>query len=593
LPNDFSVADLMLRIRIRNDNQSENFSLTGGSLLIGRVDDGNSKRFVVNDRYVSRDQLTIEELPDNRVRVENRGGKVTLSDGTVAERGETVEVSTPVAISVGFTTLEVTPEIDPEPQGAFQTIAKPIKGSPDGPTLSPVFAARGVPAPDKLAQVFETLISVQRSAAGSSEFYRDTAQAVVQLVGLDRGMVLLRSGDGWDTAGAYTEDAELGTSFSTSILKRVLAEERTFFEPLTESMADSLVKVEAVVASPIFNASEEIVGVVYGSRDTRTDSSSGGIQPLQAQIVQILAATVSAGLARIDQEKEATRLKIQFEEFVSPEIAQELQRNPALLEGQNRDITCLFCDLRSFSEISEKLGARDTYLLMNDVMDQLTKRVLEHQGVIINYAGDGLAAMWNAPTDQPDHADRACRTALAMQSEMAQLNDSWLVKTEIPLRIGVGINSGVAQVGNAGSKQRIKYGPMGHTVNVASRVEGVTKVLGIPILLTEQSLKKMTVTMATRRLRQVKVVGITETVSVFELFGELAEDSWSQLRDAYERALKLSEENHSDEAIRILDQLLSKMPGMDDRPTMLLESMLREGPFDPILQLDGKRSAPS
>jgi adenylate cyclase len=582
----------MLRIRISNDNQNENVSLTEGSLLIGRVDDGNSKRFIVNDRYVSRDQLTIEELPENRARVENRGGKIIFSDGTVAERGETVEVSIPVAISVGFTTLEVTPEII-KPPAVYDTIARPIKGAPDGLTLSPVFAARGVPDPDKLAQVFETLISVQRSAAGSSEFYRDTAQAVVQLVGLDRGIVLLRSGDGWDTAGAYTEDAELGTSFSTSILKRVLAEERTFFEPLTESMADSLVKVEAVVASPIFHASGEIVGVVYGSRDTRTDSSTGGIQPLQAQIVQILAATVSAGLARIDQEKEATRLKIQFEEFVSPEIAQELQRNPALLEGQNRDITCLFCDLRSFTEISEKLGARDTYLLMNDVMDQLTKRVLEHQGVIFNYAGDGLAAMWNAPTDQPDHADRACRTALAMQSEMAQLNDSWLAKTEIPLRIGVGINSGVAQVGNAGSKQRIQYGPMGHAVNLASRVEGVTKVLGIPILLTEQSLERMTVTMATRRLRQVKVIGINEPVSVFELFGELAEDSWSQLRDAYEQALSLSEDNHSDEALRILDQLLSKMPGMDDRPTMLLESKLREGSFDPILQLDSKRSAPS
>jgi adenylate cyclase len=582
----------MLRIRISNDNQNENVSLTEGSLLIGRVDDGNSKRFIVNDRYVSRDQLTIEELPENRARVENRGGKIIFSDGTVAERGETVEVSIPVAISVGFTTLEVTPEII-KPPAVYDTIARPIKGAPDGLTLSPVFAARGVPDPDKLAQVFETLISVQRSAAGSSEFYRDTAQAVVQLVGLDRGIVLLRSGDGWDTAGAYTEDAELGTSFSTSILKRVLAEERTFFEPLTESMADSLVKVEAVVASPIFHASGEIVGVVYGSRDTRTDSSTGGIQPLQAQIVQILAATVSAGLARIDQEKEATRLKIQFEEFVSPEIAQELQRNPALLEGQDRDITCLFCDLRSFTEISEKLGARDTYLLMNDVMDQLTKRVLEHQGVIFNYAGDGLAAMWNAPTDQPDHADRACRTALAMQSEMAQLNDSWLAKTEIPLRIGVGINSGVAQVGNAGSKQRIQYGPMGHAVNLASRVEGVTKVLGIPILLTEQSLERMTVTMATRRLRQVKVIGINEPVSVFELFGELAEDSWSQLRDAYEQALSLSEDNHSDEALRILDQLLSKMPGMDDRPTMLLESKLREGSFDPILQLDSKRSAPS
>jgi adenylate cyclase len=579
----------MLNIRIRNDNQNEDIALSEGPLSMGRVEDPGVNRTVINDRYVSRNQLTIEELPNETVRINNHGSKITFSDGTAAEKGETVEVNVPVGITVGFTTLEITRNVDLEPKDAFQTIARPIMGAPDAQTLSPVFASQGAPSAAKLTQVFETLISVQRSAAGSSEFYKDTAQAVVQLVGLDRGMVLLRSGDGWDTAGAFTERPDHGATFSTSILKRVLADERTFFEALADdNQAASLATVEAVVASPIFNASEDIVGVVYGSRDTRADSTSRGIHPLQAQIVQILAASVSAGLARIDQEKEASRLKVQFEEFVSPEIARELQRNPTLLEGQDREITCLFCDLRSFSAISEKLGARETYLLMNDVMDHLTKCVLQYQGVIINYAGDGLAAMWNAPTDQPDHADRACLTALAMQSEIAQLNDTWQDKTEIPLRIGIGINSGIAQVGNAGSKQRIKYGPMGHTVNVASRVEGATKYLGIPVLLTEQTLNKMTATMATRRLRQMTVVGINEPVLVFELFGEQAEDNWSQLKDGYEQALSLSEESRCDEAIQILEQLESKMSNLDDRPTILLASALLMDPFDPILRLDGK-----
>ena len=225
---------------------------------------------------------------------------------------------------------------------------------------------------------------------------------------------------------------------------------------------------------------------------------------------------------------------------------------------------------------------------MNDVMDHLTKRVLEYQGVIINYAGDGLAAMWNAPTDQPDHANLACLTALAMQSEMAQLNDNWQDKTEIPLRIGIGINTGIAQVGNAGSKQRIKYGPMGHAVNVASRVEGATKYLGIPVLLTEQTLNKMTATMATRRLCQVRVIGIKEPVSLFELFGEQAEDNWSQLRDGYEQALSLSEESRCEEALQILNQLLKGTSGLDDRPTLLLSSRLAEEDWDPVLQLEGK-----
>ena len=94
--------------------------------------------------------------------------------------------------------------------------------------------------------------------------------------------------------------------------------------------------------------------------------------------------------------------------------------------------------------------------------------------------------------------------------------------------------------------------------------------------------------MATRRLRQVTVVGINEPVTVFELFGEQAEDTWSQLRDGYLQALSLSEERRCDEALVILDQLLNTTPGMDDRPTIRLASDLLVDPFDPILRLDGK-----
>jgi adenylate cyclase len=579
----------MLTIRIRNDNQSQEVTLDKGTLSFGRVAEETGERVIIQDRYVSRHQLTIEALPDDQLRVENHGGTITFSDGTVAEKGESVEVAVPVGITVGFTTLEILQKISLDEHDVYQTIARPIQGVVDAQTLPPVVDSATAPTADQLAQVFETLLSVQRAAAGSSEFYLETAQAVVQLVGLDRGMVLLRSGDGWDTAGAFSKTEEFGTGFSTSILKRVLSESRTFFEAIpTGDTPASLAKVAAVVASPIFNAEEEIVGAVYGSRDTRAEGTGKGIEPLQAQIVQILAAAVSAGLARIDQEKEAARLKVQFEEFVSPEIARELQRNPALLEGQNREITSLFCDLRSFSAISEKLGARDTYLLMNDVMDQLTQRVLEHQGVIINYAGDGLAAMWNAPTDQHDHADRACLTALAMQEEMAGLNDRWQEKTTIPLRIGIGINTGTAQVGNAGSKQRIKYGPMGHSVNVASRVEGATKYLGVPILITEQTIQEMSITMATRRLCQVRVIGIQEPVSLFELFGQRPEEQWSQIKEDYEQALSLSEDSRYDEALELLERMLKQMPAQDDRPTLLLASRVAEDSFDPIMQLEGK-----
>jgi adenylate cyclase len=171
---------------------------------------------------------------------------------------------------------------------------------------------------------------------------------------------------------------------------------------------------------------------------------------------------------------------------------------------------------------------------------------------------------------------------------MAGLNDRWQEKTTIPLRIGIGINTGTAQVGNAGSKQRIKYGPMGHSVNVASRVEGATKYLGVPILITEQTIQEMSITMATRRLCQVRVIGIQEPVSLFELFGQRPEEQWSQIKKDYEQALSLSEESRYDEALELLDRMLKQMPAQDDRPTLLLASRVAEDSFDPVMQLDGK-----
>jgi adenylate cyclase len=587
----------MLSIRIQNDNQNEQVKLEDGPLTLGRVPAETGNHFVIEDRYVSRNQLSLQELPKGQLRIENHGGDLTLSDGTVISRGETVEADIPVAISVGFTRMEVAPDVTlPGEMGShLQTIARPVRAGSGTETMSPVINMGSAPSASTLASWFETLLNVQQAAAGSAEFYLETAQAIVQLVGLDRGMVLLKSGDAWETAGAYTRLSSTEASFSTSILRKVMSEKRTFFEPISaDEEAASLAQVEAVVASPIFDAEEQIVGIVYGSRDTRTGAEDQGIQPLEAQVVQILAAAVSAGLARVDKEKEAARLKVQFEEFVAPEVAEELQRNPSLLEGQDRQITSLFCDLRGYSSISEQLGPRDTYRMMGDVMDHLTNRVLEFSGVIINYAGDGMAAMWNAPTDQLNHADLACQTALAMQTEMQQLNDAWSEKAGVPLVIGIGINSGSAQVGNAGSSRRIKYGPMGHSVNLASRVEGATKYLGVPILITEHTLQELTSSVTSRRLCQVRVVGITQPVSLYELSATNPAPQWTELKGHYEKALTAFEDRDYASSSKLVDQLMASDFHRSDRPLQILSDRIQDAidgdadEFDPVFELSGK-----
>ena len=142
-------------------------------------------------------------------------------------------------------------------------------------------------------------------------------------------------------------------------------------------------------------------------------------------------------------------------------------------------------------------------------MQHLTARIMESSGVVVDYIGDGLLAMWNAPLEQPDHAALACRAALAMRDGLPELNRRWEGRLGKPIGLGIGINSGAALVGNTGSHQKFKYGPLGHTVNLASRVEGATKHLGVSLLLTGSTRNSLGSSFATRRLCRARVVGIS------------------------------------------------------------------------------------
>src|SRR5207253_3197667 len=131
--------------------------------------------------------------------------------------------------------------------------------------------------------------------------------------------------------------------------------------------------------------------------------------------------------------------------------------------------------------------------------------------------GDGLAAMWNAPTDLPQHADQAVNAAVAMMNELPAINSQWAERLGGIIRLGVGLNTGRAQVGNSGSRRRFKYGPRGHAVNLTSRVEAATKVLGVTGLLTATTRGALTLNLALRRVCRARLTGLVEPVDLFEL----------------------------------------------------------------------------
>jgi adenylate cyclase len=535
----------MLRFTVSNKREQQQFEHASGPLEFGRgAQRNNVPRCVVQDLYVSKDHVRVEETAGGQVRVENlsQRNSIRLSDNSVIGTGQSRDLDTPTRLVVGETAIDVEFVSDTTAEGPLETVASPHS--------SKMLAAGGqhsllqlgrAPTPETLTHWFETVIAVQRAAAGSPEFYAQTAKAIVELVGLDRGLIILRRQGRWAAHARYPDDgAELpGREFSVTILDKVERERRTFFQSAATatSTTESLQGVEAVVASPIFDPRDQVVGAVYGCRSRFNPLVGIGIGPLEAQVMQLLASAVGVGLARMEQEAEAGRLRVQFEQFFSADLARELQRNPRLLEGQEREVTVLFSDIRGFSGLAVRLGPTDTCNLVAHVMDRLTERVREFDGVVVDYMGDGLMAMWNAPADQADHAVKACRAALAMLGDLPALNARWKDHLGGPLRLGIGLNTGRALCGNTGSRQKFKYGPLGHAVNLASRVEGATKHFGIPLLITGTTQALLGNGFATRRLCKVRVVGISEPVDLYELYAETASPEWTARRDMYEGAL--------------------------------------------------------
>jgi adenylate cyclase len=606
----------MLRFHITNKLGRQSHEHPSGPVEFGRGPDAQKKeaiRFVIQDGYVSKDHVRIEEQPESQLRVENLSARnsIRLSDNSIIDKGETRTLKAPVRLTVGETFLDVEVVADPS-SGPLETIASPVRRD-RGSVVADAARIAAVkftipesqidwykaPPIEKLMQWFETFVAVQHAAAGSPEFYAQTSEAVVKLVGLDRGLVILRSpkqgpnvspSQRWMVQARYPDDgSSIGREFSLTILERVMKDRRTFFQssaaPATTS--ESLQGVEAVVASPIFDPQDNVVGFVYGCR-TRFNPQRGiGVGPLEAQVMQVLASSVATGLARQQHEAEASRTRVQFEQFVSAELAQELQKNPTLLTGQEREITVLFSDIRSFSKLSERVGPKLTCELVSDIMDRQSECIRQCEGTVVDFAGDGIMAMWNAPIDQPDHAVKACRAALAMQAALPQIDADWHARIGQGVKIGIGLNTGLAMCGNTGSRTRFKYGPLGHTVNLASRVEGATKQLGVPILITGSTRAKLGDGFATRRLCKVRVVGILGAVDLCELYAEAASPEWVQRRDTYEMALEKFEGGEFGTACRSIYPLLAHEEGNYDMPCLNLITRAVEAIKNPPASFDG------
>jgi adenylate cyclase len=249
------------------------------------------------------------------------------------------------------------------------------------------------------------------------------------------------------------------------------------------------------------------------------------LPPIAPAMALVVATSARAGLDFAEERRLRRRIAEAFGHYLAPAIVDRLTRDPAALKlgGERRTLTILFCDVRGFTAIAEALKDEPERLtaLVNRLLDPLSEAVLAEGGTIDKFIGDCVMAFWNAPLPEPRHAERAVRAGFAMIEAVARLNRDVAAATApglplpAPLAVGVGINTGDCVVGNFGSQRRFDYSALGDAVNLASRLEGLSKLYRVPLLIGPDTAAAVAGAFAVVELDRVAVKGRSDAVAVF------------------------------------------------------------------------------
>jgi len=304
------------------------------------------------------------------------------------------------------------------------------------------------------------------------------------------------------------------------------------------------------------------------------------IYPPAALLISF-AAALSSRL--VLEQKEQRIVREAMGRYLSPAVSQWVLADPDRLRlgGETREMTVLFSDLRQFTTLAHAVTPATLVALLNTYRSEMADVVFRHDGVLAQYAGDAIEAFWNAPMDQADHARRACLTALDMVAALATLRPQFEARGWAHLDLGVGINTGQMVVGNMGSKDRLIYTAVGDPVNVAARLEGLSKEYGVRIVVGEATVTAEPQTFVYRLLDLVAVKGRSEPLRCFEVMARAgALDAAGERRLArYHEALDLYHARRWADALRLLDELGGEAPA--DGPIALYRRRTRALLADP------------
>ncbi len=566
----------MLEITVFNSNDHFQTTVHESAFTVGACGNG-SNRIVVEDELVSDYQCRCELIQGEsgaRLKLTNLGRSMVAGDNSRIHHHVTRELELPCVLGAGQSYIEI---VESKCTESFDRSIRQIEniGTSSPEELTRANSRSEIsPSPDTLSSWFEALGQIQRSTAGEAAFFELAARCVFNPGGLDGCIVLQRQDDDWVIVSQHIPIPVYGVSYRKDLVQRAYQSRLPLFhDSALMADCDCTDGLHASVVCPVFDGEGEVVAMVYGFRRLQERSNRKGIRHLEAKFVSVVADSISAGIIRLNHEADRARKRVLLEQAFSPAVAARLESNPDFLNGQDREVTVLFADLRGFCRISESVGASLTYQLLTDVMNRFTQIVHDHHGVIIDFYGDGMSAFWNAPVDQPDHPMLACKAGVAIIEVMTALNDVWSVEIGQRLRVGVGIHTGNAQVGNSGSQNRLKYGPQGSTVNIASRLEQATKKLGVNVVVSGATAERLSKELIAHRICTAELGGISEPTDVFHLVRPADYAARSDYYVGYEQALQEFESGDFPGALATLTNIAQTAETSQPMLSFLLETV--------------------
>ncbi|MDI6795478.1 MAG: adenylate/guanylate cyclase domain-containing protein [Desulfatibacillaceae bacterium] len=280
----------------------------------------------------------------------------------------------------------------------------------------------------------------------------------------------------------------------------------------------------------------------------------------------------------VTEEAEKRFLKGAFSTYLAPSVVAEIMKDPQMLAlgGEEREITAFFSDVAGFTSISERLTPNELVQLLNEFLTDMTDIILEEQGTVDKFEGDAIIAFFGAPLEMPDHAARACVACVKMQERLARLREKFAAENRPILHMRIGMNTGLAVVGNMGSATRMDYTMMGDTVNTAARLEGVNKIYGTYTMVSEATYDQARHAVAARELDAVNVVGKKEPVKIFEILGlpGKVDPKQTEVNRHYAKGLADYRQRRFDEAMISFSAALATLP--EDGPSKVMFARCQE-----------------